>query len=478
MTATYELASSTRTKLVLKRARAPFIHLEFRKAYSKANGFNLGILSAAAYMGDKDILAFLFGEGKGTLRKAAFLKAPNVSSCFQAEAEGDFAACAATYYFLKDGASDTQAFTYRTGAYRLIACRGTESNRDILNDLNAHRVPFHEGVGLVHEGFYDSFRAIRQDLDLQLDGDPKDLPVICCGHSLGGALATLVAAYVRRKHRREALLYTYGCPIVGDSDFANHFTSKEPVTAWRHVQNRDVVTMIPTANMNLRVHLLPLALAHPLWLLPATTDASGKPYTHLGKLVFMRRAEGGAFSVDVDRKTPAYLRLPDDMTLAQVERPRWEQLLNKLDLSAQDHFIDGYVSILGSELKQAVHASLATGDEAAANVRKMIAYLETEVAALEKAKAKAEKDALLPTAPVDASGSGQANPAKLTPAEKLRLTEDALRDKLMERTLMKARLGAVASPAYRAAVLKEILDRPISPSLRKEFEYQDKNLKY
>jgi hypothetical protein len=144
------------------------------------------------------------------------------------------------------------------------------------------------------------------------------------------------------------------------------------------------------------------------------------------------------------------------------------------------HFMAGYISVLGSDLRLAILAHLETSTESLDNGKKILAYLEAEIAALEKEKAKAEKEYLMPltSAPSDATAAGKSDPAKLTPVERLRLLEDALTGKSLERTVLKGRLAKLANPAYKTAVLKEILDRPMAPSLRKEFEYQKKHLTF
>jgi hypothetical protein len=479
MSTVYEIASSTRNKVVLRRAQARFIHLHFQTAYSKTNAVNLAILATAAYAKEQNIRDFLFKGGKDAARKTPVIDAPNVSSCVLTESEENPERIEGTFVFTEKPSSDTQLFSFHTAGYVLIAVRGTESLKDGISDANAHRVPYGEGVGMVHEGFYRAFKSVQRAIDdavLQAEGRP----VICCGHSLGGAVATLAATYIRKRHRRPVMLYTFGCPLTGDAEFARHFSSVDPIIAYRFVHNRDLVTMVPPPNANLRVSLLPLALANPIYLIPATCDPFGKPYTHFGKLVFIRRVDPGSFSVDVDRKSPAYIRIPDSIPVHE-ERPKWDKVLNWANVSVEDHFMKHYVSILGSDLKYGILAYLEASDIAARNVRNVLDYLDREIQALEAMKTKLENEALMSArsaAPADATATEISRSEMLTPSEKLYLIEDVLGGKRLELAMQRAHLAAVSSPAYPQAVLKEIIDRSMSPSLKQEFEYQRDHLAY
>lgn len=89
--------------------------------------------------------------------------------------------------------------------------------------------------GCVHRGFSGALDRVWDRLRKELDASRG--PVFHAGHSLGGALAVLAAA-----RRPPTAVYTYGCPRVGDADFAQ---------AIRHVpvhclvNNTDLVAAVP-----------------------------------------------------------------------------------------------------------------------------------------------------------------------------------------------------------------------------------------
>jgi len=98
----------------------------------------------------------------------------------------------------------------------VIATRGTRaehSKADIFTDLRASMVGF-PGFGPVHQGFRNTFDSVKiglaRDINRIMDADV----VHCVGHSLGGAVATLVAAHFSA-HGKDVKLYTFGSPRVG-----------------------------------------------------------------------------------------------------------------------------------------------------------------------------------------------------------------------------------------------------------------------
>jgi hypothetical protein len=133
---------------------------------------------------------------------------------------------------------DAQAFgaTSLDGELAILAYRGTQADRpkDLVSDLLAWRTD-RPGGGKVHTGFWLAYRSLADKIGPWLDGlSAKRL--IVTGHSLGAAMATLMAA----DHRR-AELVTFGCPLVGDKDFANAFGRD----SLRYVDCTDMVTTVP-----------------------------------------------------------------------------------------------------------------------------------------------------------------------------------------------------------------------------------------
>jgi len=147
-----------------------------------------------------------------------------------------------------DSATDTQGF----GAYRsddrttLISFRGTQPDKatDLATDLSAHQVPWGESAGNVHGGFAAAARSVIPQVEAWLTAEcPDRNRLVVTGHSLGAALATLVAS-VRRPAsvQRPTQLITLGSPRVGDATFAATLAG---IDGPRIVDCCDAVTEVP-----------------------------------------------------------------------------------------------------------------------------------------------------------------------------------------------------------------------------------------
>ncbi|KAF9090207.1 hypothetical protein BGX23_006158 [Mortierella sp. AD031] len=83
------------------------------------------------------------------------------------------------------------------------------------------------------------------------DGDykRKKLRFYICGHSLGGALATIFLAKMVQCNSPLldifSGLYTFGCPKLGDKDFSHAFGPRLACKMFHHVYNNDVFARVP-----------------------------------------------------------------------------------------------------------------------------------------------------------------------------------------------------------------------------------------
>ncbi|MFN3358528.1 MAG: lipase family protein [Pseudomonas sp.] len=189
----------------------------------------------------------------------------------------------------KDG-TDTQAFITHHDEVILIAVRGTASPADGLRDANAHQIPFADGVGRAHEGFYQAYRALRHFVLRYLDQFHVGQRIIICGHSLGGAIALLLAQGLRRisESNYNVLLYTYGAPRAGDSEFT---AGAAALIHHRIVNHNDPVPSVPAPWMNTTaklwvpgaVTLFSAPTAGGLLFAAGLVRVGGNPYQHHGE---------------------------------------------------------------------------------------------------------------------------------------------------------------------------------------------------
>lgn len=154
-------------------------------------------------------------------------------------------------FYNKDGA---QAYRFMNKHDLVIVCRGTEPTcyNDIGADLNAIPV-ISETVSRVHKGFKEEvdelWPMILEDILRSVNLDKE---LWFCGHSLGAAMATIMAS---RCHYNEEIpnpqeLYTYGSPRVGWSGYVVHLG----INHHRWVNNNDVVTTVPPKFLGYKHH--------------------------------------------------------------------------------------------------------------------------------------------------------------------------------------------------------------------------------
>jgi pimeloyl-ACP methyl ester carboxylesterase len=186
----------------------------------------------------------------------------------------------------------------------LIAIRGTLEMADWWRDADAQQVPFEEGrgKGKVHHGFYDAYKALKTFIQDYLSNFYAGQKIIICGHSLGGAIATLLAEALRcdEMESYDILLHTYGSPRVGDATFV---AEAEPLAHHRMVNNDDMVPGVPAPWMNVRRSIwmpgfFSLFLTNNvlgiLIFAVGLVRMGGAPYQHHGRLHhFMPVAFGG-----------------------------------------------------------------------------------------------------------------------------------------------------------------------------------------
>ncbi len=88
-------------------------------------------------------------------------------------------------HFLHHEQSDTQAFITHNDKVMLISVRGTLGLKDFLLDADARQVPFKEGTGQAHRGFYNAFSAAKKFVERYMEAFYIGQTIIVCGHSLG-----------------------------------------------------------------------------------------------------------------------------------------------------------------------------------------------------------------------------------------------------------------------------------------------------
>ncbi|MGA2255622.1 MAG: lipase family protein [Thermoguttaceae bacterium] len=162
---------------------------------------------------------------------------------------------------ITDDTADFNVFGFiaQAGTDVIVAIRGTVGVFEWIKDFEFGVVPFpYADAGYVENGFerfYATFRtgpsntALRVvDCLSQLVSAGGIATLRIAGHSLGGALATMlaldVAANLPAFGALGPVVYTYGSPRVGDKQFAGAYDNLIQ-TSWRIANASDVVPQLP-----------------------------------------------------------------------------------------------------------------------------------------------------------------------------------------------------------------------------------------
>ena len=144
-----------------------------------------------------------------------------------------------------------QAYRFESSTDVVVACRGTQPTEfnDLKADLKAFPVKA-ETISRVHRGFKAEVDELWPKMSKDIEKVEKDLWF--CGHSLGAAMATIMAS--RCAHDWDwpdpVQLYTYGSPRVGWPSYVKSL--KLDHIRWQN--NNDIVTRVPLKAMGYNHH--------------------------------------------------------------------------------------------------------------------------------------------------------------------------------------------------------------------------------
>lgn len=122
----------------------------------------------------------------------------------------------------------------------------TEANNkaDFVTDDNIGLTRSSTG-NMVHVGFNRTFTSMLPQIKSFLAKNEITGTVHCIGHSLGGAVASLAADWLKKKAGKSVKLYTFGAPKVGTYSFAKSTTDNLKVENIHRVYHQtDPVPMV------------------------------------------------------------------------------------------------------------------------------------------------------------------------------------------------------------------------------------------
>ena len=149
-------------------------------------------------------------------------------------------------FYNLDGA---QAFRFESETDVIVACRGTQPTEfnDLKADLKAFPVKA-ETLSRVHRGFKAEVDELWPMISKDIKTVKKNLWF--CGHSLGAAMATIMAARCAHDwdYPDPICLFTYGSPRVGWPSYVKSLKLNH--IRWQN--NNDIVTRVPLRLMGYR----------------------------------------------------------------------------------------------------------------------------------------------------------------------------------------------------------------------------------
>lgn len=155
------------------------------------------------------------------------------------------------YETLYDKPTDLQGYTgidHNTKQIYVVF-RGSSSFSNWLDDAEVIQVPYNtfpECNCKVHSGFYKSAKNIYSQVQSSIEDMTDMYPsykITVTGHSYGAAVAQLVAMELVA-HKREACVYNYGQPRVGNPAYAK-FVNTKLADIWRFTHHKDMVPHVP-----------------------------------------------------------------------------------------------------------------------------------------------------------------------------------------------------------------------------------------
>jgi len=122
--------------------------------------------------------------------------------------------------------------------FRKLASSGTDIRQDSKLWTGTFNGPPKFDAPVI-KGFYEQLHSIWPELQTWIEALPKTQKIWLTGHSLGAAIAVLLAYQIAD---RVAGVYTFGCPCPGKEDFANAFKQRGlNEKTFRYVHGNDMV---------------------------------------------------------------------------------------------------------------------------------------------------------------------------------------------------------------------------------------------
>jgi len=150
--------------------------------------------------------------------------------------------------FIENKNTDTQCYLIVKNKQLIITGQGSTTVTDCLIDIQfwRTRVPYLKNL-LVHSGFVKSYDSIRNEIHKLIQDiiETQNITeIICCGHSLFGAISTICALDIKMNYNLPTYCVTFGSPRVGSKKFAKLFNEIID-KSYRCVRLKDPISFTP-----------------------------------------------------------------------------------------------------------------------------------------------------------------------------------------------------------------------------------------
>ena len=123
----------------------------------------------------------------------------------------------------------------------IVAFRGTATIGNALTDIEAALIRHDIFPGMIHCGFARASETVYPTVRVLLTALDRRMPILVTGHSLGGAMATLVSHRLAIEGFPVRAVYTYGSPRAGNRAFRDAYQLRN----YRFVNDNDLVPHLP-----------------------------------------------------------------------------------------------------------------------------------------------------------------------------------------------------------------------------------------
>jgi len=128
-----------------------------------------------------------------------------------------------------DAETDTHGFIASNKDSVVIVFRGTKSLSNWLTNFWFTKEPIIDGQPyLAHSGFLQAFKKVYKSIEAHVKPVIGTKKIYTTGHSLGAALASLLAFHITYKYENAKLIHNvFGCPPFGSMELSRYFEDKQ-----------------------------------------------------------------------------------------------------------------------------------------------------------------------------------------------------------------------------------------------------------